>query len=64
MELKLYHPLLKNGKSIVAPMYMHPDMVVEEHHLKAKYLAIWKSFHELELGVVFGNSDDINVNFV
>lgn len=43
---------------------MHPDMVVEERCLRAKYLAIWKFVHELGLGFVFGNPEDINVNLV
>lgn len=39
-------------------------MAVEERRLRDKYLSVWKYFHELGLGFMFGNPRDINVNLV
>ncbi|OIT28198.1 hypothetical protein A4A49_32647 [Nicotiana attenuata] len=46
------------------PKHIHPKGAIQEHNVKAKYLAIWKDIQDLGLSDVFKNTGDINLNLV
>lgn len=62
--IKIIAPSTKAWYKICRPKHMYPDLAIDEHRLRVKYPAIWKSIHELGLSYVFGNPWDINVNLI
>ncbi|OIT30146.1 hypothetical protein A4A49_16269 [Nicotiana attenuata] len=46
------------------PKHVHPEAVIHERSLKAKYQANWRGSQDLGLSYVFKNTWDINLNLV